>query len=261
MTTENKIIISDCSKEFKIARGGEQQALSNINLEVAEGEFLCLLGASGCGKTTLLNLIAGFEHPSAGSVTIDGRKVAAPDPRYVTIFQNYGLFPWRDVLGNVEYGLEVKGVNTKERKKIAQEYIEMVGLEKFLHSHPGELSGGMQQRVAIARALAVNPEIIFMDEPFGALDAITRFRMQEEITSIWLERKPTIVFVTHDIEEAVYLADRIIIMSPHPGRISSEISVRMGRPRDRTSPDFVEIRDKVYTALALKNEELLDYYI
>ncbi|MBO8169862.1 MAG: ABC transporter ATP-binding protein [Thermoanaerobacteraceae bacterium] len=256
-----KIKIQDVDKNFTARDGTVHQALSKVNLNIFEGEFLCLLGPSGCGKTTLFNLLAGFEQPTNGKILIEGQPVTGPNPRYQTIFQNYGLFPWRSVEENIEYGLEVAGVPREKRKQQVNRYVAMVGLEKFRHSHPRELSGGMQQRVAIARALAVEPEVLFMDEPFGALDAMTRFRMQEEIVRIWHENRQTIVFVTHDIEEAVFLADRIVIMSPHPGRIKNVIAVSMGRPRDRTDYDFIKIRDVIYKEFALSTKKELDYYI
>ncbi|GAW93688.1 ABC transporter ATP-binding protein [Calderihabitans maritimus] len=261
MGSKTKILVENVSKVFTNSKGEEQPALREVNLEVREGEFLCLLGPSGCGKSTLLNLVAGFDQPSSGRVLIDGEVVTGPKPRYIAIFQNYGLFPWRTVLGNVEYGLEAKGVSRSRRREIAKEYIRLVGLEKFINSHPHELSGGMQQRVAIARALAVDPEVILMDEPFGALDAMTRLKMQEEIERIWQEKNKTIIFVTHDIEEAVYLADRIVVMTSHPGRIKSIIPVAIGRPRDRTSYDFFQVRDTIYKEFSLKRETSLDYYI
>lgn len=256
-----KIQVRNVEKNFVNARNEIQTALAQVNLEIKEGEFICLLGPSGCGKTTLLNLIAGFDQPSQGEITIDGVGVEGTNPKFITIFQDYGLFPWRTVLGNVEYGLGAKGVGKEKRREISLQYIKLVGLEKFINSHPRELSGGMKQRVAIARALAVEPEILFMDEPFGALDAITRMKMQEEIVRIWQENKRTIVFVTHDIDEAIYLADRIVIMSPHPGRVKSVLSVSMGRPRDRTSFDFGQIREKVYREFELKVEQETDYNI
>ncbi|WP_428846307.1 ABC transporter ATP-binding protein [Metallumcola ferriviriculae] len=256
-----KIKIEDVTKVFANNAGEHQQALASVDLAVYDNEFICLLGASGCGKTTLLNLMAGFESVSSGTIFIDDKPVLKPHPQYQTIFQNYGLFPWRTVEENVEYGLEVKGVSLEERRAKAAGYIEMVGLEKFRNSHPHQLSGGMQQRVAIARALAVEPEVLFMDEPFGALDALTRFRMQDEITRIWQENKQTIVFVTHDIDEAVFLADRIVIMSPYPGRIKTILPVPMGRPRDRTDYDFIKIRDRIFNEFELTVKKELDYYI
>jgi len=187
--------------------------------------------------------------------------VTQPSPNYVTIFQDYGLLPWRSVKKNVELGLESKKISKEERSRIADEFIELVGLSKFSKHHPTELSGGMQQRVAIARALSVDPEIIFMDEPFGALDAMTRMSMQDEISNIWEQKKKTIIFVTHDIEEAVFLADRIVIMTPGPGKVKSIIDVPIDRKRDRTSEDFLRIRDKVFIDLKMKKEDETEYFI
>lgn len=256
-----QIRVRDVEKVFVNHRGESQTALSRVNLEIATGEFVCLLGPSGCGKTTLLNLIAGFEQPSQGEISIHGEPVKGPNPKFITIFQDYGLFPWRTVLGNVEYGLEARGVGKQERREVAAKYIELVGLEKFAGSHPQELSGGMKQRVAIARALAVEPDILFMDEPFGALDAITRMKMQEEIIRLWQEKKRTIIFVTHDIDEAIYLADRIAIMSDNPGRVKTLMRVPLGRPRDRTGYDFGQLRDQVFREFELKVETEPDYNI
>jgi NitT/TauT family transport system ATP-binding protein len=247
-----KIQINNVEKNFISSKDETRAALTGVNLDIIEGEFICLLGPSGCGKTTLLNLMAGFDKPTLGEITIDGTCVKGTNPKFITIFQDYALFPWRNVLGNVEYGLEAKDVPKGKRREISQKYIELVGLEKFINSHPSELSGGMKQRVAIARALAVEPEILFMDEPFGALDAITRMKMQEEIIRICLEStKRTIVFVTHDIDEAIYLADRIVIMSSHPGRIKSVLSIPLTRPRYRMSTEFCQIREMVYKEFEL----------
>lgn len=257
------IKINNVSKIYKNNNNkkSEFKSLDNVNLTIEKGEFICLLGPSGCGKSTLLNLIAGFDKPSDGEIFINGNEVKEPSPNYVTIFQNYGLLPWRSVKKNVELGLEAKKISKEERSKIADEYIELVGLSKFSKHHPSQLSGGMQQRVAIARALAVDPEIIFMDEPFGALDAMTRMNMQDEISNIWDKRKKTIIFVTHDIEEAVFLADRIVIMTPGPGKIKSIINVPMGRKRDRTSEEFLKIRDKVFIEFKMKNQFDIEYYV
>ena len=205
------IEIQNAGKKF-IQNGKEFTALENVSLSIEKGEFICLLCPSGCGKSTLLNAIAGFEPVTEGSIKIDGNEVKEPSVKNVTIFQNYGLLPWRSVLKNVELGLESKKIPKEERKKIAEKYIDLVGLSNFRNSHPRQLSGGMQQRVAIARALAVDPDIIFMDEPFGALDAITRIKLQDDIRKISRDEKKTIIFVTHDIEEAVYLADRIVVL-------------------------------------------------
>ncbi|QGU96132.1 ATP-binding cassette domain-containing protein [Clostridium bovifaecis] len=255
------IKVNNVSKVYKNNKNIEFKSLDNVNLTIEKGEFICLLGPSGCGKSTLLNLIAGFDKPSTGEIFIDDKQVNEPSPNYVTIFQNYGLLPWRNVKKNVELGLEAKKISKEERSKIADEYIELVGLSKFSKHHPSQLSGGMQQRVAIARALAVDPEIIFMDEPFGALDAMTRMNMQDEISNIWDKKKKTIIFVTHDIEEAVFLADRIIIMTPGPGKVKSVINVPMERKRDRTSDAFLRIRDKVFVEFKMKKEIDMEYYI
>ncbi len=255
------IKVDNLSKIHKNNKSIDFKALDNINLTVEKGEFICLLGPSGCGKSTLLNLIAGFDIPSVGKVFINGNQVIEPSANYVTIFQNYGLLPWRSVKKNVELGLETKKISKEERSKIADEFIELVGLSKFAKHHPMQLSGGMQQRVAIARALAVDPEIIFMDEPFGALDAMTRMNMQEEISNIWQHKKKTIIFVTHDIEEAVFLADRIVIMTPGPGKIKNIVNVPIKRKRDRTSDEFLKIRDQVFMELKMKKDTEMEYYL
>ena len=255
------IKVNDVSKIYKNDKSKDFKSLDNVSLTIEKGEFICLLGPSGCGKSTLLNLIAGFDIPSIGEVFIDDKQVIEPSASYVTIFQNYGLLPWRSVKKNVELGLETKKISKEERSKIADEFIELVGLSKFSKHHPMQLSGGMQQRVAIARALAVDPEIIFMDEPFGALDAMTRMNMQDEISNIWQQKKKTIIFVTHDIEEAVFLADRIVIMTPGPGKIKSIVSVPIKRKRDRTSDEFLKIRDLVFTELKMKKDIEMEYYL
>lgn len=236
-------------------------ALDHISLQIEKGEFICLLGPSGCGKTTLMNSIAGFETLTEGSITIDGQKVKAPSEKYVTIFQNYGLLPWRTVEKNVELGLETLKVPKQERKQIAMKYLQLVGLESFAKRHPAQLSGGQQQRVAIARGLAVDPEILFMDEPFGALDAITRYKLQDDLLHITKSQNKTVIFVTHDIDEAVFLADKIVVMSPNPGRIKSVIPIGLGSHRDRTGGDFLQLRDKVFRIFNMKEEDNTEYYI
>ena len=236
-------------------------ALDHISLQIEKGEFICLLGPSGCGKTTLMNSIAGFETLTEGSITIDGQKVKAPSEKYVTIFQNYGLLPWRTVEKNVELGLETLKVPKQERKQIAMKYLQLVGLENFAKRHPAQLSGGQQQRVAIARGLAVDPEILFMDEPFGALDAITRYKLQDDLLHITKSQNKTVIFVTHDIDEAVFLADKIEIMSPNPGRIKAVIPIGLGSHRDRTGGDFLQLRDKVFRIFNMKEEDNTEYYI
>ena len=236
-------------------------ALDHISLQIEKGEFICLLGPSGCGKTTLMNSIAGFEALTEGSITIDGQKVKAPSEKYVTIFQNYGLLPWRTVEKNVELGLETLKVPKQERKQIAMKYLQLVGLENFAKRHPAQLSGGQQQRVAIARGLAVDPEILFMDEPFGALDAITRYKLQDDLLHITKSQNKTVIFVTHDIDEAVFLADKIVVMSPNPGRIKAVIPIGLGSHRDRTGGDFLQLRDKVFRIFNMKEEDNTEYYI
>lgn len=248
------IEIKDASKTFE-QNGQTFTALEGVNLSIERGEFICLLGPSGCGKSTLLNAIAGFSPVTSGSIKIDGKEVTEPSTKYVTIFQNYGLLPWRTAEKNVELGLESRGIPKEERKKIAEKYLDLVGLVDFKNSYPRQLSGGMQQRVAIARALAVDPEIIYMDEPFGALDAITRMKLQEDIRNISREENKTIIFVTHDIEEAIYLADRIVIMTPNPGKVKTVVNVKLRSDRDRTADDFLAARDKVFELFNMKHEE------
>lgn len=255
-----QIEVKDLSITFKHNQT-EMTALQDINLGIEKGEFICLLGPSGCGKSTLLNTLAGFIKPTRGTVTIDGKVVENPSLQYVTIFQNYGLLPWRSVEKNVTLGLESMKVPKEKKKQIAKKYIEMVGLKGNENKKPHQLSGGMQQRVAIARALAVDPEILFMDEPFGALDAITRMKLQDDILTICHETKKTIVFVTHDIEEAIFLADRVVIMDANPGRIKAIVNIQLGSDRDRTSEDFLLIRDKIFELFHMKKEVMIEYYI
>lgn len=254
------IEIVNAGKDF-MQGGREFTALEDVNLTINKGEFICLLGPSGCGKSTLLNAIAGFAPVDRGSIKIDGEEVNRPSVRNVTIFQNYGLLPWRNVQKNVEFGLESKGISKGKRKETAKKYIELVGLTEFRKSYPRQLSGGMQQRVAIARALAVNPEIVFMDEPFGALDAITRMKLQDDILEICHRREKTIIFVTHDIEEAVYLADKIVVMTPNPGKVKSVVEVPLHHYRDRTSGDFLYVRDKIFELFNLKADTYIEYNI
>lgn len=255
-----KIEIKDAGKSF-IENGTEFSALEHVNLTIEEGEFVCLLGPSGCGKSTLLNAIAGFDPVNHGSIKIDGVEVTEPSTKNVTIFQNYGLLPWRTVQKNVELGLEPKKISKEERKEKAKKYIELVGLTKFRTSYPRQLSGGMQQRVAIARALAVDPDILFMDEPFGALDAITRMKLQDDILKVCQKEHKTIIFVTHDIEEAVYLADKIVVMTPNPGKVKSVVKMPLTHYRDRTSGDFLQMRDKIFELFNLKADTYIEYNI
>ena len=254
------IEVKDACKNY-VQDGKEFIALDHVSLDIEKGEFICLLGPSGCGKSTLLNALAGFERVNSGTVKIDGREVTEPSIKNITIFQNYGLLPWRNVLKNVELGSESKKLPKEEREKTARKYLELVGLSGYEKRYPRQLSGGQQQRVAIARGLAVDPDIIFMDEPFGALDAITRMKLQEDIRRISREEKKTIIFVTHDIEEAVFLADRIVVMMADPGRIKSIVKVPLGSHRDRTNDDFLYVRDKIFELFNMKVDDYIEYNI
>ncbi len=220
---------------------GSVQAVKGVSLDIQESEFLCLVGPSGCGKSTMLNIVAGFLTPTEGSMQIGGKAVNGSGTDRGIVFQDFAqLFPWRTALGNVSFGLEMKGIGKVEREKIAREQLRLVKLEKFVNSYPHHLSGGMQQRVAIARALAYNPSVLLMDEPFAALDAMTRDDMQKLLAEVWSETKKTVIYVTHNVAEAVFLADRVIVMSPHPGRISHEVKITLPRPRDPLSVEFLE---------------------
>ena len=238
------------TKRYQDPAGRERSALVDVALDVSAGEFVCLLGPSGCGKTTLLNLLAGFERATSGRVLAGGREVTGPDPTRICMFQGYALFPWRTVQANVEYGLEVRGTPRRRRAAIAAELLELVGLGGHRRHRPHQLSGGMQQRAALARALAVDPDCLLMDEPFGALDAMTRARLQEEVARIALERRKTVVFVTHDVDEAVFLADRVVVMAAGPGRVHRIVGVPLPRPRARTSAAFLAVRAQTVQALA-----------
>jgi NitT/TauT family transport system ATP-binding protein len=242
------ITLRNVSKIFD-AENGQREALAAIDLVVKPAEFLCIVGPSGCGKTTLLRMIAGLDYPTSGEIILDGKRVTGPSPDRGMVFQEFSLFPWKTVLKNVEFGLEILEVEEKERRRIAGEYIELVGLQGFENSYPYELSGGMKQRVAIARALATNPSILLMDEPFGSVDAQTRNVLQEELLGIWARTKKTILFVTHSVDEAVYLADRILVMSTRPGRIIECMRVGLPRPRRRTSIEANELRERLLTLL------------
>lgn len=246
-----KIVVKNVTKRFINNQKLPQLVLADLSLTINSGEFICLLGPSGCGKTTLLNLIAGFDKPTEGTVEIDGQLVTRPNPKHITIFQDYGLFPWRTVLDNVLFGLEAKGIKGKAAKELADQYLELVGLTTAAGQFPRQLSGGMKQRVAIARALAVEPDILLMDEPFGALDAFTRYRLQDEVLRIWQEKKTTIIFVTHDIDEAIYLGQKIVIMSPNPGRIDNILPVTIAKPADRAGDEFGQYRRTIFQAFEL----------
>ena len=239
-----KIHVRGLSRTF-VAQGRETPALLDVDLEVAEREFVCLLGPSGCGKSTLLNIVAGFEPPTAGEARLDGQTIRGPSIDRGVVFQEYVLFPWLTVDGNVQFGLRLKGAPAAERRAVVARYLELVGLAAHAEKYPVQLSGGMKQRVAIARALANNPEIILMDEPFGALDAQTREVLQDELGRIQRVEHKTVLFVTHSIREAVYLADRVVVMTAAPGRIKQVFQIKLPEVRDRFAPEFTHYESEI----------------
>jgi NitT/TauT family transport system ATP-binding protein len=251
------IEIKDLWMTFPGKRKGEKvHVLENVNLAVKRGEFVCIVGPSGCGKSTLLNVIGGFLEQSSGTVLVEGQPVSGPDPKRIFVFQENGVFPWLNVEDNVGFGLwgkpfGVAGDRDDERQEIVRRYIDMVGLTGFDKSYPRELSGGMRQRVEIARALAASPDIIYMDEPFGALDFITRMKMRADLVRIWQEEKKTILFVTHDIEEAVQLADTVLVMSRRPATVQFSEKIDIPRPRDLDSRGYLEARDRIFREMGM----------
>ena len=248
----SKLLIENVSRVFKADKKGAADvvALQNVSLHIQEGEFVCLVGPSGCGKSTLLNLIAALDKPDSGALYIDGKPITTTGRDRMVMFQEHALFPWLDVFDNVMFGLRLKpNLNEKERREVAKYYLKLVGLENFAHSSIHELSGGMRQRVALARALAPNPNVLLMDEPFAALDAMTRENFYADLQKIWQVRRKTIVFVTHNIREAVCLGDRIILFSPHPGKIAQEFKVDLPRPRDINDVRLSEYARTVTAAL------------
>ena len=245
MEQKRKLIeCSNVSKTFQVP-GGEIRVVRDFNFVCQENEFICLFGPGQCGKTTLINLIAGFEMPTEGTIMVNGKRVTEPGPERGVVFQNITLFPWLTTMGNVEYGMKTAKVPKKERRERAQKYINLVGLQGFEQSYPIQLSGGMKQRVGIARAYSIEPEVMLMDEPFGALDAQTRYLMQEELQRIWQAEKRTVIFVTNNIEEAIYLADRILVLSNCPATIKKEYKIDLPRPRKYTSPEFLALRKEI----------------
>ena len=247
MDKKNEVILKldNISQSF-IVNDNVKTVADNISMEVYDNEFLVVLGPGHCGKTVLMNIIAGLEKPVGGRLFLDGEEIHGSDSRIGMVFQSLNLMPWRTVMGNVEFGLELAGVKKAERRKVAQKYIDLVGLTGFENSYPHQLSGGMKQRVGIARAYTNNPEILLMDEPFGQLDAQTRYAMQEEVLRIWQQEKRTIIFVTNNIEEAVFLADRIVLLSNCPARVKQVYDLSgLARPRNTTDPEFLRIREDI----------------
>lgn len=226
------LIVRDLTKIYPdLYTGQHVTAIEDVSLEVSKGEFVAIVGPSGCGKTTLLNIVAGFISPTRGEVLLNGRSIKGPGPDRGVVFQSFALFPWKTVLDNVGFGLKMRGVPKAERDRIAREYVSLVGIDGFEYRYPHELSGGMQQRVGVARVLANQPEVMLMDEPFASVDAQTRMTLQEELTHIWEAKQPTILFVTHDVEEAVFLANRVVVLNPRPGRVREIVKVQLPRPR------------------------------
>jgi NitT/TauT family transport system ATP-binding protein len=239
-----EVAVRDVGKTFGEGEDGFR-ALDGVSFDVTDGEFVCIVGPSGCGKTTLFRIIAGLDTPTEGGVFVGGDRVEGPDMDRGMVFQEYGLFPWRTVIGNVVFGLEQQDRSKAERRDRAAAMIDLVGLSGFEDAHPSALSGGMKQRVGIARALAVDPDILLMDEPFGAVDAQTRDMLHDELLRIWWETGKTVLFVTHDVEEAVKLADRIVVMSAGPGRVREVVDVDLSRPRERTDDAVAEVQEYV----------------
>jgi len=252
------ISVRDVSKGFDLNRRGHFVVLRDVSFEVRAGEFLVVVGPSGCGKTTLLDLLGGLTLPDAGSILLDGKRIEGPGLDRGIVFQQYALFPWKTAQGNVEFGLEAKGVSRAQRAERARHYLDLVGLTSFADRYPHELSGGMKQRVAIARALSYDPEVLLMDEPFAALDAQTRETLQDELLRIWQKTGKTIVFITHGIEEAVYLGQRVLVMAAGPGRVVDALDIRLerGRPGEdlRAAPEFVRLRHRIWQLIHAQDE-------
>jgi NitT/TauT family transport system ATP-binding protein len=246
MNRSDHISITGVSKVFPVP-GGEVIALAGIDLVIGKGEFVCLLGPSGCGKSTLLNAVAGFSLPTTGAIAVDGRQISTPGPDRGMVFQEYALFPWMTVAQNVAFGLEIKGMARADINVRVGELLAMLKLSDFGDRFPKDLSGGMRQRVAIARVLALDPPVLLMDEPFGALDSLTRRSLQDELLRIWAAMKKTIIFVTHSIEESIYLADRIVVMTYRPGTIKADVAVNVPRPRDSSTQAFNDLKRELTT--------------
>jgi len=239
------IEVASVSQIFASADGAPSWALKDASLAIGPGEFVCIIGPSGCGKTTLLHMVAGFLQPTEGQLRFRGQPIRAPGPERGVVFQEYALFAWMTALQNVEFGPRVRGMAKGERRELALRYLDMVGLGRAAHRYPHELSGGMRQRIAVARALVNRPEVLLMDEPFAAVDAITRSTLQEELLRLWEQLGVSVVFITHNIDEAVFLGQRIVVMSPHPGTIKTEVRVDLPYPRDRGSTEFAELYARI----------------
>jgi ABC-type nitrate/sulfonate/bicarbonate transport system ATPase subunit len=248
-TATAKITVNHITKQFAAEVAERGLALSDVSLTVQANEFVSVVGRSVCGKTTLLNIIAGLLRPTEGEALVNDRPIEGPGLDRGMVFQNSALFPWLTAIENIEFGPQNQGVPKAQRRSLARELIELVRLEGFESKYPRELSGGMQQRVAIARALAMDPEILLMDEPFGALDELTRAEMQSELLRIWEARKKTVIFITHSIPEAVYLSDRVVVLSPHPGRLRKIFEIDLSRPRQRSSPKFMEYYESIHNTI------------
>jgi NitT/TauT family transport system ATP-binding protein len=249
---------------YGVSSGGAVpvETLRQIDLTIEDGEFLCLLGPSGCGKSTLLEILAGLQQATSGTVLFDGQKLTGPGKERGVVFQDPSLYPWRTIFQNVELGLEIRGTAKRDRKEAVQRYLDLVGLHGFEHKYPHQLSGGMRQRAGIARALANRPKVLLMDEPFGAVDHLTRLQLQDDLLEIWSEEKKTVVFVTHDVSEAVYLGDRVVLLSPRPGRINAIFPVRLKRPRKRDDIELLHIQQEIYAAIhEVKTQQDLEYTI
>jgi ABC-type nitrate/sulfonate/bicarbonate transport system ATPase subunit len=251
VTAPAKVIVRDLSMRFPTDRS-TIEVLSSVSLDVKDGELVCILGPSGCGKSTLLNVVGGFLKATSGEVLIDGQAVTGPDPRRIFVFQERGVFPWLTVEGNVAFGLF--RLDEAERRERIAHYVKLVGLSGFESAYPQELSGGMKQRLEVARALAVNPDVLFLDEPFGALDSITRLVMRSELLRIRRAEKKTILFVTHDIDESVQLADRVVVMSTRPATIRRIVEIDMPHPRDLSSPRYIALRDLLFEEIGLAHK-------
>lgn len=256
MTTTPKLVIDNVGKVFS-TKSGQVVALDQTSFSVAEGEFVTILGPSGCGKSTILRVVAGLEEPTSGHVYLDGKEIKGPGPDRGMVFQSYTLYPWLTVKDNITFGLDLKGVPKKQQDEIAFHYLDLIGLKGFDKHYPIQLSGGMKQRVAIARALANDPEILLMDEPFGALDAQTRTIMQEILLKVWEESRKTILFITHDVEESIFLGDSIYVMTARPGRLKKNIKVPLPRPRDYHNKNSEEFFALKLELLELIREESL----